>query len=228
MAQVYPKSIVVVAGRSNMGKTGMLLDFVKRNMGDYDIHYFSSEMGGSEARVRLSKHEDISLADWKFHLWDRSTNFSDVIKPNSINIIDYLEDMTGEDYKVKSYISQIWNKLENGIAIIAIQKNKDKDVGRGGEGTLDRARLYLALDEGLVKIVKAKAWAGDFNPNGMVKTFKLVQGWQFIETSGWMTGDEAYSVIEGQKEEREKRKEAVKESKPKFKALEFPTKRKLY
>ena len=190
MAAIYPKSIVVVAGRSNKGKTACLIDVVKQNMNRFDIHYFSSEMGGSEARVRLAKHEDIQLHEWNFKLWDRASDFADVIKPNSINIIDYLEDLTGEEYKVKSYISKIWNKLENGVAIIALQKNQGRDFGRGGEATLDRARLYLAIDDGRVKIVKAKAWMGTENPNGLVKMFRLVQGWKFIEDSGWITEDE--------------------------------------
>jgi len=194
MTNIYQKSVIVIAGRSNAGKTCFMIDLAKRNQADHEIHYFSSEMGGSEARVRLSKHDDIKIEEWKFNMWNRSTDFPDVIRPDAINIIDYLESLDGEEYKVKAYISQIWNKLQKGIAVIAIQKKRGTDVGYGGEGTMARSRLYLAVDEGIIRIVKAKDWGGERNPNGMSRTFKLVQGWKFIPTSDWMTRDDAEAM----------------------------------
>jgi len=191
LVNIYPKSVMVIAGRSNAGKTAFLLDFVKRNMGNYVIHYFSSEMGESEARRRLELHEDVHLESWDFKMWDRAAHFADVIQANAVNIIDYLESLEAEEYKVKAYISQIWQKLDRGVALIAIQKNKGRDIGRGGEATLDRARLYIAIDDGIIKIVKAKNWATFKNPNGLIRKFKLVQGWNFIGESDWMSVDEA-------------------------------------
>lgn len=190
LANIYPKSIVVIAGQSNAGKTSFLLDFVKRNQWAFDIHYFSNEMGGSEAKVRLLKHEDITLNEWKFNLWDRTDHFGDVIIPDGVNIIDYLEEKDGEAFKIPSYISQVWNKLDKGIAIIAIQKKGGRDTGVGGEGTLAKSRLYLAMEFGIIKIVKAKAWAGARNPNGMTKKFRLIQGWKYIEDSDWLTPEQ--------------------------------------
>lgn len=190
LAAVYEKNIIIVAGRSNAGKTALLLDFVKRNMNRFECHYFSSEMAESEARRRIEKHTDIKPGQWDFQMWDRSHHFADVIRPNAINVIDYLESLEGEDYKVSSYISQIWNKLDKGIAVIAIQKNKGRDIGRGGEGTLSRSRLYLSIDDGIIKIVKAKNWATEENPNGLCRRFKLIQGWKFISTSEWLTPEQ--------------------------------------
>jgi hypothetical protein len=46
------------------------------------------------------------------------------------------------------------------------------------------------MDSGMMFIVKAKAWRGAQNPNGLYKTFKLVQGWDFMESSDWMSEEE--------------------------------------
>lgn len=188
LVRVFPRSIVVIAGRSNYGKTAYLLDFVRRNMGAYDIHYFNSEMGPQEVRSRISQY-GLPDESWNFKMYERSENFADVVVPDSINVIDYLENLDGEEYKVKAYISRIFQKLGNGIAVIAIQKNKDVSWGRGGQATMDRARLYLTIDDGLITIVKAKNWNGMRNPNGLVHGFTMDRGIFMPSPSGWTQPD---------------------------------------
>lgn len=39
------------------------------------------------------------------------------------------------------------------------------------------------MDNGKLKIVKAKNWPTDINPNGMVYTFKLVDGCKFVDVN---------------------------------------------
>jgi len=169
--------------------TAFLLNFAKMNMDKFEVHYFSSEMGDSETRLRLTQFQDIKIEEWKINVWDRTEHFEDVIRPDAVNCIDYLESLTGEEYKVKAYISRIWNKLNKGVAVIAIQKNEQTDFGRGGQATMDKARLYLAINPGVIKIVKAKNWTdGENNPNGKIQTFKLIGGWKFIvDGLGWRT-----------------------------------------
>ena len=189
VVNIYSKNVIVIAGRSNEGKTAFLLNLARMNMDKFEIHYFSSEMGDSETRLRLAQFQDIKVEEWKINVWDRSEHFEDVIRPDAINIVDYLESLTGEEYKVKAYISRIWNKLNKGIAVIAIQKNEQTDFGRGGQATMDKARLYLAINPGIIKIVKAKNWTdGENNPNGKVQKFKLIGGWRFVPDGlGWRT-----------------------------------------
>lgn len=180
----YPKSISIIAGSSNSGKTAFLLNVVKLNMDRHRIHYFSSEMGGNELKSRLKKF-DVPLQEWKKANWrERASDFADVIQPDDINIIDFLELHT-DFFLVGGMIKEIFDKLNNGIAIIAIQKNAGNDHGLGGARSLEKARLYLAMDSGTVKIVKGKNWANEMvNPNGMMNDFKLVQGCKFI-SAGW-------------------------------------------
>jgi hypothetical protein len=182
--KILPKNIIVVAGSPDSGKTAFLLNTVRLNMDRYKIHYFSSEMGDIELRDRLSKF-DFPLSRWKFTPKERSSNFADVIHPDEINIVDYLE-VHDEFYKVGGLIKEIYDKLKNGVAIIALQKNPDKEYGLGGARGLEKARLYLSMGSGKIKMVKAKNWViGQTNPNGLELNFKLVQGWNFLPEGDW-------------------------------------------
>jgi hypothetical protein len=181
--RTLPKNIVVVAGDPDAGKTAFLLNFTRRNMARHKIHYFSSEMGSNEFRERLSKF-DLPLEKWSFDAKERSSNFADVIHPNEINIIDYLE-ITKDFYLVAGMIKEIFDKLKTGVAVIALQKNKGNDYGLGGMRGLEKARLYLTMEPGKAKIMKAKNWATSVNPNGMELSFKLVQGCSFVVEKDW-------------------------------------------
>ncbi len=179
-----PKNIIIISGTSNAGKSAFLLDFVNKNMEKFKgrIHYFSSEMGAMELKARiLNFGYDLDFWKDKFKFYERAGNFSDIIKPDEINIIDYL-DVTDEFWKVGTYIKDIFDKLNNGIALIALQKNPEKEYGRGGAMSIEKARLYISIDPGKIKLVKAKNWRTDINPNGLFKTFKLIKGCNFRET----------------------------------------------
>ncbi len=178
LVKILPKNIVVIAGEPNAGKTAFLLNVAEANMDRHEVLYFTSEMGALELQDRLSKFGR-PLNSWKVKFKERSSNFADVIRPDAINIIDYLE-VHDEFYKVGLYIKEISDKLVNGIAIIAIQKNKGNEYGLGGGRGLEKARLYLSMEPRKIKIVKAKNWANSAkNPNGMECEFQLSSGWKF-------------------------------------------------
>jgi hypothetical protein len=190
MVEVYPNNIIVCSGTTNSGKTAFALEFVKMNMDNFDIHYFSSEMGKTELHNRVYKHTDIDIHSWRFKAYERSSNYADVIRPGKINVVDYLE--VGEEFwRVANDIRDIYQRLQGGIALILLQKGFGKEVGRGGDFSAEKPRLYVTLDRledeacGLVKIYKAKNQKGDINPNGKCMKFKLVQGWKFIYDGVW-------------------------------------------
>ena len=184
-----PKNIIVVAGVPNAGKTAFLLNCVKLNMKIFDIHYFSSEMGSHELKARLSKFE-LPLKAWKFHAKERVSDFASVIKPDAINIIDFLE-MTQDFWMIAQYLKEIYERLNKGIAIVAIQKNPGTDVGLGGYRGMEKPRLYINLEAGKAKIVKAKNWADQtLNPNGLEISFKLHQGCHFTSDDKWHRPEE--------------------------------------
>lgn len=184
LVKTMSKNIVILAGVSNAGKTAFLLNVIEQNMDIYDIHYFISEMGKAELKSRLQKF-DRPLKSWKFHSYERTGNFADVIKPNAINIIDFLE-IYHEHYMIGQWIKDIYDRLNKGIAIIAIQKKPGAAVGVGGITTLEKARLYLNIDSGRLKIEKGKNWTSELkNPNGLELHFKLIKGCKFLVVQDW-------------------------------------------
>lgn len=185
MVELMPGNICVVAGEPNAGKTAFLLNIVRMNMHKAQVHYFNSEMGAQEMRKRLSKF-GLPLNAWTFHPWERTDNFQDAIRQGYgvINIIDFLE-ISEDFYRVGGQLKAIHDKLHGALAIIALQKNKGTDLGLGGGRSLEKPRLYLALEPGLIKIVKAKNWRTKDNPNGMQLKFKIVDGCRFLPQGEW-------------------------------------------
>lgn len=185
LAAVAPKAVVVVAGETNAGKTAFLLNLVRMNQDKFKIWYFNSEMSEFLFRNRLDNFGE-TIDTWKFNPVERSSNFADVIKPDDFNIIDFLEVQNGEYFKLGQHIKDIFDRLNKGIAVIALQKKKDQDWGRGGEITGEKPQLYLSISPGKVKIIKAKTWTNsEWNPQNMECKFKLYQGCKFMPITGW-------------------------------------------
>ena len=181
--KIYPKNIIIVAGDTGAGKTAFILRTIEMNMDRHKINLFSSETGAEDLQMRLAEF-DVPFEDWKFESSYRDRNFAEIIQPNDINIIDYLE-ITDNFFSVGQEIRDIFNKLEKGIAIIALQKKSGADYGRGAEFSAEKARLYLSIDHNCLKIVKATAWATNDNPRGIKINFKLVGGCKFIKQSSY-------------------------------------------
>lgn len=203
LVQIYPKNIIVIAGEPNSGKTSFLLNLAIANCDNHDVRYVSSEMGAQELKSRLVQFP-YEMSQWKkIKFLERSTGFADLIKKDSVNIIDYME-IHSEHYRIGEWIKQIFDKLDQGIAIIAIQKKRGADEGVGGMTTLEKPRLYLAMGNGKCKIVKAKAFARhDTNPNGAEIEFKLVHGANFIPQTSWQRdGVDLMKVDMSKKSER--------------------------
>lgn len=181
----YAKNVIVVAGAPDSGKTAFLLNFAHMNMDKCKVIYFSSEMGAEELRTRLLKF-GMDMDSWRKVTWkERASNFADVIDPCAVNIIDFLE-IHDEFYKIGGIIKTIFDRLTSGIAVIGLQKPKGRDEGLGGERGLEKPRLYLSIDSGRLKIVKAKNWISDqVNPNGHFIEWKLGGGCNFKPTGPW-------------------------------------------
>ncbi|MFX0022179.1 MAG: hypothetical protein ACFE9S_07620 [Candidatus Hermodarchaeota archaeon] len=191
LVKIYPKNLIVIAGMSNSGKTAILLNIVRLNLDRHkdNIIYFTSEMPKDELKLRL---EGFGL---QHDVWDgcsflgRSDFFHDVIDPNKINIIDYFE-ISNDFSDIAMSFRRIYNKLDKGIAIIALQKHPEKDEGSGGRFSREKPRLYLSLNEvgnwSEIKITKGKSWRDKkINPNGLIKYFEIEDGYQLIEKGNW-------------------------------------------
>ena len=130
--KILPKNIIVIGGTPDGGKTAFLLNVAIMNRDSQNIFYFTSEMGLDELQERIDL-TGISREEWqrKITTIERSSNFSDIIRPDGLNIIDFLE-LSGDDYlKVGEHIRRIWEKLTTGVCFIAIQKRYGSDLPQG-------------------------------------------------------------------------------------------------
>lgn len=190
LCNLYPKNIIVLAGSKSSGKTAFLLNLVRDNQGKYPIIYLNSEMGDEEFSERIEKF-GYPIQSWKFDAIHRHHNFQDLITgEKKIFIIDYLE-IHDNFYEVAKPIRLVHEKLKDGICFIAIQKNKNAEVGRGGDFSMEKSRLYMTLDYNdsercsVLKIVDAKASKSRDGARGMCRKIKIFDGCKLKPMDGW-------------------------------------------
>jgi Bifunctional DNA primase/polymerase, N-terminal/Primase C terminal 1 (PriCT-1) len=184
---LFPGNLAVIAGATNAGKTALLLNVVYLNHQQFPmpIYYFCSEMGDLELKERLEQFEGMTIEEWNFKAIDRSTDFADVIVPDCLNIVDYLE-LTDELWAVNTHLTNIVRKLGSGLAIVALQKKEGARWGRGQEFSAEKSKLYLSMDKNRLTIVKGKSWANKkVNPNGLRVEFNISKGCQFEMIQEW-------------------------------------------
>lgn len=178
LVEIYPGNIIILAGSKSAGKTSVCLNMIRDNENLFqDIHYFNSEMGPPELKKRLSFFQR-TIDMWpNLHAYSRSSDFGANVKPGegNLNIVDFLE--CHEDFaQIGGKIRDIHDNLKGAVCVIAIQKNPGLDLPLGGNRAIEKARLVITLDKGVVKIFDAKNWRTEVNPNGLKLEFKLVQG----------------------------------------------------
>src|SRR3990167_7226138 len=194
LVQMFPGNIAVIAGTQDSGKTAMMLSLIHLNQDRFDMYYFCSEMSDTDLRYRLEMF-DRDIDDWKFQASYRVTDFADVIEPDAVNLIDFLE-LTDDAHMVNKYLTEIHNRLTTGIAVVGLQKKENLrkgdnyKYGKGAEGTAEKPRLYVTLDKtlqgGIAKIVKGKNWADRVrNPNGLQLEYRIAAGCDFIPMGEW-------------------------------------------
>ena len=191
IAGIQSGNLIIFAGAKDSGKTAALMNIAKENRQKYKVHYFSSEMGGAEFKLRAKKFLDITPEQWNIKFYERASSFQDVIKPGSgnLNIIDFFE-IHDNFYKISESLSAIHQKLNGGLAVIAIQKAPGVDLGRGGTFSLEKARLYISLDYHKAKVISCKNFRANNaigNPRGKEYNFKLIDGCRYKKELGWHT-----------------------------------------
>ena len=198
MVSIPPQSIIVLAGSTNSGKTALALNTILANLGGpHQLLYLMSEMGNTEYKQRVTAFGN-DLSRWKsVKAAPLSSGFNAAIStynPDGLTVVDFLEEVEGEYYKIASDIRGIYDALGNGVALVVLQKATTAAWGRGGQATAEKARLYLSLDVlthrprstcCALKIIKAKSYTGE-NPNGKERHFRIERGHKITPLSDWM------------------------------------------
>ena len=188
-ALVYPKSIVCFAGQIGSGKTTLLLECARLNMKKHNITYLCTETSKEEVRDRINNCDGDT--HWTFRISDEiGTNYIDAVDPDGLTIIDYIEETEGEPFKIVGKIAKIFNKLNDGIVFMAIQKNKGVSHGIGGEQTKAKAAIYFTVDAdypgAIIRCQKVRKWADPrINPHGFCMKFKIYDGINLIPMDTW-------------------------------------------
>ena len=191
LIEIYPRTIYVIAGSQGAGKSAFSLNFALINQDKHKIVYFSSEFSEYDLHKRLIGGLGLAKQDIKFPFYDKHEDFRDVISPDSINIIDWLE-IPDNFYLIGQKITDIWGKLDKGIALINIQKDPKSSVGRGGSFSLERPCFYASVDIDAYdschyfKIIKARNLIDSSNnPVGLQKKFKIRNGVEILCSEDW-------------------------------------------
>jgi len=205
--RIYPKSIIILAGSKNEGKTAFLLQCVALNMHTVGTDLFNSETGPEQLKMRF---EPLNIpSPPPFNTYERYDNFADVVDPKRLSVIDYL-DLNSELYLVGTEIDRIYQKLTTGVAIIGLQKPPaskiivkgqerfiDRDLAYGGGFTAKRSVLYISLGLRRCKLgyVKTPAnprlfpanmtWSYDFDDNGYFTNIRRYYGEDSTNGDGW-------------------------------------------
>ena len=151
--------LILIAGRSNYGKTTLCMNFLGENIDKNPIlmgneYTTLNEQGEYEPAQRfLSRIDTMKWVNWvdenggdKFTLLPVRDDYASHIQKDRINIIDWINIDTGEHYMIGTILEAIKKRLGRGIAIIAIQKAEGAEAGRGGQFTKDFADLELLVD----------------------------------------------------------------------------------
>lgn len=181
--KIFPKSVIIVAGTKNSGKTAYLYNFIKLNMDRFGLDLYNSETSPEQMKERFEPLDIPNPAPFK--VYERYDNFADVIRPDRIAVVDYL-DMNSEAYLIGTEIDNIFRKI-NSVAIIGLQKPApsityikgvrkviERDLAYGAGYTAKRAVLYISMSVNKLKLVYIKTPTNAVkNPNNMTFSFKM-------------------------------------------------------
>ena len=202
LCKVFPKSIIIVAGSKNEGKTAFLMSCIMRNVGTFPtVDFFNSESGPEQLKMRFGPLNIPNPAP--FNVYERYDNFADVIEPDHLSIIDYL-DLNSEVYMIGAEIDAIFRKLTTGCCIIGLQKPApsvtfvkgvrkviERDLAYGGSFSAKRAVVYISLSSHRLKLVYVKTPLNPkVNPNNMMWSYDFDETGYFTNIRPYHEGDD--------------------------------------
>jgi hypothetical protein len=199
--KIFKKYIITVAGVTGTGKTSFALNFIRDNMHKHNIYYMNQEMHEVSLTFKLEQFPFPQKAsDWPFTPLTDIDDYSTSIRPDDINIIDYLEAPTSEFFKIGERIRSIERKLKSGIALILLQRKTNNVWGEGGEFSARASSLYVNMDWGSIEVVKNRFREGDQFPGFNKRSFTIEHG-VIKAQGGWFKSEKEPVIQKGNKYE---------------------------
>jgi len=149
LVQIPPGSVIGIAGYTSAGKTAFMLEIAQLNVFSQPmpVYYWFNEGGEARFKNRCSDFPNLLEAQkqGKFMPVEQGDfEFEDVLHPNGINLIDYL-DRDEELFLIGQDIKKLKVKINRGILVFALQKPAGRLFGYGGLPSAKLSNLYVAL-----------------------------------------------------------------------------------
>ena len=185
---------IIIAGAKDSGKTGFMLRTVAMNMNTVNTVFLCNMEGGKSQLKRRFGAMDIEIpSPPPFQTWMKEIDFHHWMKErDTLYVIDYIDvPDSGEFFMVAPALARIQRKCVelDSVAVIGLQKPVNRDTAFGGDQTLKKASLYVAMNYGTLKIISAKVHADPkINPRNMKWDFTYEnEGTKFTNiTPAWV------------------------------------------
>ncbi len=149
--------LILIAGRSNFGKTQLCMGLAGENIDSYPI-LMGNEYTTIDEKPSprfLKRLRNMSWVEWqngtgkqKFTLLPVRADYAEHIVKDRINIIDWINIDGDLSYSISKIMESIKRELgAKGVGIITIQKGEGANSGRGGQYTKDFADVEILLDK---------------------------------------------------------------------------------
>lgn len=194
---ISPGNVIVGAGEKNAGKSEFAYNTIFNNLscngGDHDqINLFDYESHPAELKGRFMRISP-NMDQWRgLVVRKRLNDFHKVIDPDGFNIIDYLKigGTKAAFTDAGRLLEEIHSVMRNGIVIVLIQKKRGEEFAKGGELTLEEARLGVSFfahgPSSWARITKCKFPRIYPNPQEMEIDYTINEEGRFItDFSEW-------------------------------------------
>jgi len=172
---------IVLSGVSNQGKTAFALNVLVDNI---DLckgnRMMVNEHKPNRFRMRMDRFFWADIWDGdkpKFDLLPVIQNHADYIRPDFLNIIDWIL-LQGEFWTIAGIIQSLQMKLREGLVLVVLQKTRGKEFGTGGEwGDFFPAAHFVLDKPGKLTVMKVKSTKpGTRSPEGKMFAYDIIEG----------------------------------------------------
>lgn len=193
--------LIVLAGTPNAGKSTVLINCLRYNMKKWDVRYLSTEISHFEFKERAKEFKNLLPKDWNVKFQEDLSRESLVdhvsgSNKNTLWLVDYVE-VYDKFYEIGGILRDLHSRLNGGVMIAAVQKNRGSKMAIGGNFTEMKPQLVVALDwdyddnQGTAEITKAKIIRREHrerygHPSGKQYVFEWQDGIKIKKVKWWL------------------------------------------